>query len=401
MKRILAGLLALVLAANGLVMLIAGAWWYGAVPGVTQTGPFNPHFVQDIGAAYIVAGVVMVLLALRGEAWRLATALFLHGGLLHVSLNMLALHQVGQVVERLYGRSGFLVIYVGAGLLGNLASLWWKQSGVSVGASGAIFGVYGALLAYLTAQRGSVPVQIFAEMRSGTLGFIGYSLFAGFAVPGIDNAAHVGGLLGGLLLGATLARPLVEPDPVRWQSPLAIGGLVVALVLGGVLWNRTPQVVQRFEMNTLFQQNAQQFSVEEQDLLRQQALLMDNLRHRRVTAVQALDTLDNDLIPRWDRQIGVLSDHLAAPEQDWQRVELIHYATARRDALKALAQAISTRQARKFRRLFRSQASTARHRTWPQVVDLQAPRRTIGSAARAGLSGPIRSRPSRAGLPTG
>ncbi|MFO1015646.1 MAG: hypothetical protein U1E50_17975 [Caulobacteraceae bacterium] len=72
MKRILAGLLALVLAANGLVMLIAGAWWYGAVPGVTQTGPFNPHFVQDIGAAYIVAGVVMVLLALRGEAWRLA-----------------------------------------------------------------------------------------------------------------------------------------------------------------------------------------------------------------------------------------------------------------------------------------------------------------------------------------
>lgn len=281
----------------------------------------------------------------KGEAWRLATALFLHGGLLHVSLNMLALHQVGQVVERLYGRSGFLVIYVGAGLLGNLASLWWKQSGVSVGASGAIFGVYGALLAYLTAQRGSVPVQIFAEMRSGTLGFIGYSLFAGFAVPGIDNAAHVGGLLGGLLLGATLARPLVEPDPVRWQSPLAIGGLAVALVLGGVLWIRTPQVVQRFEMNTLFQQNAQQFSVEEQDLLRQQALLMDNLRHRRVTAVQALDTLDNDLIPRWDRQIGVLSDHLAAPEQDWQRVELIHYATARRDALKALAQAISTRQA--------------------------------------------------------
>ena len=69
MRRILAGLLALILTGNGLVMLLAGAWWYGAVPGVTETGPFNPHFVQDIGAAYLVSGAAMSLLAARGAAW--------------------------------------------------------------------------------------------------------------------------------------------------------------------------------------------------------------------------------------------------------------------------------------------------------------------------------------------
>ena len=62
MKRIIAGLLATVLGANGVVMLAAGGWWYGAVPGVTMTGPYNPHFVKDIGAAYLVVA--------GGLAWR-------------------------------------------------------------------------------------------------------------------------------------------------------------------------------------------------------------------------------------------------------------------------------------------------------------------------------------------
>lgn len=69
MRRTLAGALALILTGNGLAMLLAGAWWYGAVPGVTETGPYNPHFVQDIGAAYLVAGAAMALLAARGAAW--------------------------------------------------------------------------------------------------------------------------------------------------------------------------------------------------------------------------------------------------------------------------------------------------------------------------------------------
>lgn len=281
----------------------------------------------------------------KGQEWRLFTAMFLHGGLLHVGLNMFALYQAGQVVERLFGRAGFAVIYLGAGLVGNLASLWWRQGQVSVGASGAIFGVYGALLAYLLLQRGSVPGEVFREMRSATLGFIGYSLFAGFSLPGIDNGAHLGGLAGGLLLGAAFAEPVTASRPVRWISVRAAGCVLLTLALGFGLWQRTPEVVHTFEVDSAYQQTLQRFSTEEQELLREQANLMEGLRLRRVTEAAALDTLERDFIPRWDQQITQLSWRKAPDAVEWQRGELVHYATTRRDALKALAQALETRQA--------------------------------------------------------
>lgn len=292
----------------------------------------------------IRAGGNFAPLVQKGEPWRLLSALFLHGGLLHVGLNMLALYQAGQVVERLFGRLGFVAIYVGAGLLGNLASLWWKQSGVSVGASGAIFGVYGALLAYLLLQRGSVPGEVFREMRSGTLGFIGYSLFAGFSLPGIDNAAHLGGLAGGVVLGLALAEPIVSSRPVRWLTARALGGLLTIMALGLALWQQTPEVVRRYELDSAYQQTLQRFVLEEQDLLREQAALMDALRLRRVGEAAALDVLEHDYLPRWERQINQLSWTKAPAASEWQRRELISYASTRRDALKALAQAFETRQ---------------------------------------------------------
>ena len=281
----------------------------------------------------------------QGETWRFFTALFLHGGLLHVGLNMLALHQAGQVVERLFGRAGFLSIYLIAGLLGNAASLWWKPGPVSVGASGAIFGVYGALLAYLLRQRGSVPVEVFREMRSGTLGFIGYSLFAGFSIPGIDNAAHLGGLVGGMLLGAAFAEPVVSQRPVRWRSPQVLGSLCLAVALGGWLWKGAPQVVRSYEVGHAYQQTIRQFALEEQELLREQAELMEALRLKLIAEATALDKLEHDFIPRWERAITALSWREAPDDYEWQRDELVHYATTRRDALKALAQAIQTHQA--------------------------------------------------------
>src|SRR5580658_700526 len=90
MKRILAAVLGLAMGANGLAMLAAGSWWYGAVPGVTETGPFNPHFVKDIGAAYLVVGAAFAWLAarptamVRGAAVAAAAFLALHG-LIHLS----------------------------------------------------------------------------------------------------------------------------------------------------------------------------------------------------------------------------------------------------------------------------------------------------------------------------
>ena len=77
---------------------------------------------------------------------------------------------------------------------------------VSIGASGAIFGLFGALLVYLLAHRRAIDAELFRSLRKTTLGLIGYSLLIGFVIPGVDNAAHVGGLVGGLLLGPRLPR---------------------------------------------------------------------------------------------------------------------------------------------------------------------------------------------------
>ncbi|WP_374486996.1 rhomboid family intramembrane serine protease [Zoogloea sp.] len=298
----------------------------------------------------IRAGGNFALRVQDGEIWRLLTALFLHGGLLHVALNMFALYQAGQVVERLFGRLGFVVVYLGAGLLGNLASLWWRQGPVSIGASGAIFGVYGALLAYLTIQRGSVPVEVFREMRSGTLGFLGYSLFAGFAIAGIDNAAHLGGLFGGLILGAALAEPVQASRPVRWLALRTLAGLLAAGVVGGALWRATPDAAHELEVDTLYQQTVQRFALEDQELQREQGLLMEAVRTRRTSEAMALDNLERDLLPRWDRQVVQLSWRIAPPQREWQRRELIRYATARRDALKALLEGLQTRDAEAIER---------------------------------------------------
>jgi hypothetical protein len=102
MRRLLAGLLALTMGGNGLAMLVAGPWWYGAVPGVTSTGPFNPHFVQDIGIAFLVAGAGFGWFAMRAAAKpaAVAGAAFLTAhALLHLSGSLTG-HHAGMELGR-------------------------------------------------------------------------------------------------------------------------------------------------------------------------------------------------------------------------------------------------------------------------------------------------------------
>ncbi len=145
---------------------------------------------------------------ISGEWWRLGTSMFVHFGVIHVLLNMWVLYAYGALAERLYGSAHFLALYVLAGLTGSLASVWWNPEVNSAGASGAIFGVFGGLLAFLVQRKNRVPVSIMVEHRNSMLLFLGYNLLFGFVHPGIDNAAHLGGLVGGFLLGLVLARPV-------------------------------------------------------------------------------------------------------------------------------------------------------------------------------------------------
>ncbi|SNC74616.1 rhomboid protease GluP [Hymenobacter gelipurpurascens] len=146
-------------------------------------------------------------LTLHGEPWRLVTSCFLHGGPAHLLLNMSSLVFLGLMTEGLTGRWRLLLVYLLSGVGGSLLSLWWHTQGVlSVGASGAVFGLYGLLLATLALH----PTSFDRSARRTVLLFIFYlmasSLAGGLETHATDNAAHVGGLLSGLVLGSLWPR---------------------------------------------------------------------------------------------------------------------------------------------------------------------------------------------------
>lgn len=141
-------------------------------------------------------------LIIEGEWWRFFTPLVLHIGFLHLLMNSIALYYLGPLVERIYGNTRFLLIYLFAGFAGSLASFVFSPH-LSAGASGAIFGCFGALLYF-----GIVfPKIFFRTMGMNILIVIGINLAFGFTVPGIDNAGHIGGLIGGFLAAGILHFP--------------------------------------------------------------------------------------------------------------------------------------------------------------------------------------------------
>ena len=141
-------------------------------------------------------------LILDGEWWRLFAPIVLHIGVLHLLMNTLALYYIGITVEKIFGNVRFLFIYLLAGFSGSLASLLFSPN-ISAGASGAIFGLFGALLYF-----GVVfPKLFFRTMGMNILFVIGINLVFGFSFSGIDNAGHIGGLLGGFLGAAIVHFP--------------------------------------------------------------------------------------------------------------------------------------------------------------------------------------------------
>ena len=145
---------------------------------------------------------------LNGEWWRLVSSMFLHGGMLHIAFNMIVLVQVGALVERMFGSLRFTLLYLIAGICGSLASVLWNPMVNSVGASGAIFGIIGGLLAFVRNPENGVPPTIAKSLRGSITGFLLFNVAAGLIYPYTDNAAHFGGLAGGYIAGLLLARSL-------------------------------------------------------------------------------------------------------------------------------------------------------------------------------------------------
>lgn len=182
-------------------------------------GPLRQLFERQPNAAAMLHAQQLVewgsnvgRLTRGGQWWRLVSSMFLHGSLLHLVFNMIALWQVGRLTERIFGSTRFLALYFIAGVSGSIASVLWNPHVNSVGASGAIFGIIGGLLAFLSRANTGVPPTVVTELRASLVPFLLFSLWMGFVYPHTDNAAHIGGLVGGWLAGLLLARSIHLPE---------------------------------------------------------------------------------------------------------------------------------------------------------------------------------------------
>ena len=159
----------------------------------------------------------------EGEWWRLFTAMFLHGGMTHILMNMFSLYLVGRGAEKYFDTKAYLSIYLFSGILGGLASLYMHPASVGVGASGAIFGIFGALAGFFLAHREKIGTHTKAFMKDFAI-IIGINLVIGFSIPSIDVSAHIGGLVVGMIGGFVLSK-----NP-RWIL-LFNAGMVLLIII--------------------------------------------------------------------------------------------------------------------------------------------------------------------------
>lgn len=203
------------------------------------TGLLSGNLFNPAGQVLQLLGWKQNDLILQGEYWRLLTAMFLHGNLVHIFFNGYALFILGPETERIFGTARFLAVYFLGGLTGSIASYAFSAS-PSVGASGAIFGLIGCLAVFYYVSR-TLLGEFGRRQLQGMITIIVINLLLGFTMGGvIDNYAHIGGLIGGALVGWLLAPRyaiddrLYPPVVVREYlglSWLSAAGMLVALTL--------------------------------------------------------------------------------------------------------------------------------------------------------------------------
>lgn len=198
---------------NGLITYTLVALNIAAYIWVAFTGGFGDT------RSLIEHGALYGPLVARGEYWRVLTSAFLHGGLLHIALNMFALVQVGTYLESLVGSARMLAIYTIALIGSGIAVVVFSPNDVTVGASGAIFGIFGALVA-VGIRLGSAGRGLIGQ----TLPIVALNLAFGFSMANVSNAGHIGGLVSGFVAGLaifmTQRRPQYAQDVLAEQAAL-------------------------------------------------------------------------------------------------------------------------------------------------------------------------------------
>jgi membrane associated rhomboid family serine protease len=202
-------------------------------PGSLMTGPSGLKLI-DLGASVALAQLPNgdVVGIATGQYWRLVSAMFLHAGLLHIAFNAYALWIFGSVVEQELGRLRFLLIYFATGIVASAASYAFGPNAVGVGASGAIFGIFGAFVTYNYRRR---HLAIAAARLRSAVTIVVINMVLALSIQGIDWRAHVGGFLAGLFAGFA-AEGVGTPSAKRTILVVGFAGLL-AVAFGLVSWH--------------------------------------------------------------------------------------------------------------------------------------------------------------------
>ena len=276
------------------------------------------NIVDPDAPSLILWGANYSPLTLGGQPWRLLTCCFLHIGVMHLLLNMYALVFIGMLLEPYLGKTRFLAAYLLTGVAASVASLWWHDITLSAGASGAIFGLYGVFLALLTTN--FIDKATRGPLLSSIGIFVVFNLFNGLK-GGVDNAAHIGGLISGIVIGYALVPSLKKPfaNGLKWGS-LA---LVTLLLLGAsfVLYKQVPAGM------TIYEQNMDNFGKGEERALGYYKLPADASPADRAAELQ------NVGIPAWAETIKSLQELDAAglpPELHTKVQGMLEYCQLRK-----------------------------------------------------------------------
>jgi membrane associated rhomboid family serine protease len=321
----------------------------------------NGVSVFDPSTADLVAwGAEYAPKTLAGEWWRLFSSQFVHVGIFHLALNMCAFAYIAQTAERAIGNVNFLLLYLVSGLAGGLLALHFDPLAVHAGASGAIFGVYGALLGFVLVQRRSIPRRPAASLLSLVLIFIVYNLVYSSLRTGISLAAHVGGLIVGFVCGMILAQPLSRASLAGRPLRGLLLSLLGAALMGAGIYvahneypalDRLTALVARFRAldaadDALFTKaweenvpnNMRDLSTNE--LLRESvAQLTDD--SKRLGDAAFADLIEHNLLSKWRPLTTDLEGYTPVPQRfDENFREIVDYAKQRQKEWELLVEGL-------------------------------------------------------------
>ena len=248
---------------------------------------------------------------------------------------------LAQLAERPVRNFAFIVLYFVSGIAGSIASLAWNPIVVSAGASGAVFGVAGALLGIIAFRRDAVPGAVLHQLRNSMVGFLFFNMCYGMVFPGIDMAAHVGGLVAGFACGLILSQPIsIETRAVRkMRNALVLVVGVVALLLMVAALPPAPIDIGH---------ELHRFAKMEKTTLGTHNRLVGKLQRKVISDADFATTLEREVLPRWTEIRARIEGLIGLPygDQDYL-ARLVAYMKCREESWQIQIEALREHNQRK------------------------------------------------------